>query len=95
MALLHDVQDRLSVLFILFACFQLTHLTHLLVALIGCTMLHWMTMPEPQTDNEHGTPQMHNIDFDKDSATVVETRQDSGSGMTAVNSANSEIKQTS
>lgn len=55
-------------------------------------MLHWMTKPESQPDNENETPQMHDLNFDKESPTVVVIRRDSGSHITAVDSAISNIK---
>lgn len=48
-------------------------------ALIACTILHWITMPEAQDVGEHGTPQALGIGFDKESATVVATSQSSSS----------------
>lgn len=49
-------------------------------------MLHWTTKPEPKSDIEHGTPQEHGNGFGKDSAAVIETRQDSGSHINDVDS---------
>ncbi|CZT17280.1 uncharacterized protein RCC_03114 [Ramularia collo-cygni] len=64
-------------------------------ALIGCTMLHWMTKPEGQSGNEQDTPQMLGIHFDKESSSAVERRQDSGTNSVVLNSTSSEIKPAS
>lgn len=81
--MLHDLQNRWYVP--VSSSFEMSADT-ILVALIACTTLHWITTPETADSGEHGTAQALGIGFDdndKESATVVETSQLSGSQRSA------------
>lgn len=41
-------------------------------------------MPELQNYDEHDMPQIHNIELYTESATIIQTRQDSGSQIATV-----------